>query len=423
MSGGDPSSSGYAYRGFLFADLRGYTADVERHGDRAAATLLDAYRELVRAQVSRHDGAEIKTEGDSFYVVFPSAQDAVRCALDIQSSSRDFNAESPHIPIRVGIGVHAGEVVEGSEGFVGAAVNVAARICGLAGAGDVLISRTVRDLTRSGLMLATQSRGSHRLKGITEPIELFAIRDQAIKPPAAHRRRLIGSSSAGITGAALIVTLAALAVAVVMGQRLFGSGLTLAPSDSQGPDGSAASTSSALSASATPSATIDPTVFPNADETALLDRLDPDLAEACRRANPDEIPRISRIGIHGGPEYMPMPLIAGLRCELVLSEQPDVVYIWHATEHYRDLVVDAFFRLTSVGSVPPGDCAVEDRAYGRWEFGQWSGRVACTVSNDDARIIWTYDDERVMGIAVRNDSDNRALYGWWREHARLLSPG
>jgi class 3 adenylate cyclase len=59
--------------GFLFADLRDYTRYVESHGDRAAAALLDAYRELVRAAVAEFGGAEIKTEGDSFYVVFPSA--------------------------------------------------------------------------------------------------------------------------------------------------------------------------------------------------------------------------------------------------------------------------------------------------------------------------------------------------------------
>ena len=60
-------------RGFLFADLRDYTRYVETHGDEAAAALLTTYRSLVRDVVDRLDGAEIRTEGDSFYVVFPSA--------------------------------------------------------------------------------------------------------------------------------------------------------------------------------------------------------------------------------------------------------------------------------------------------------------------------------------------------------------
>jgi len=69
--------------GFLFADLRDYTRYVESHGDQAAATLLEAYRSLVRAAVAEQGGAEIKTEGDSFYVVFGSASAAIGCALAI----------------------------------------------------------------------------------------------------------------------------------------------------------------------------------------------------------------------------------------------------------------------------------------------------------------------------------------------------
>jgi hypothetical protein len=70
-------------RGFLFCDLRGYTAFVEAHGDRAAAELLERYRAIVRTAVARAAGAEIRTEGDGFYIVFPSASPAVRCGLEI----------------------------------------------------------------------------------------------------------------------------------------------------------------------------------------------------------------------------------------------------------------------------------------------------------------------------------------------------
>jgi class 3 adenylate cyclase len=69
--------------GFLFADLRGYTRYVDAHGDHAAADLLDRYRTLVRGAVASFRGAEIKTEGDSFYVVFDSVSAAARCGLAI----------------------------------------------------------------------------------------------------------------------------------------------------------------------------------------------------------------------------------------------------------------------------------------------------------------------------------------------------
>lgn len=167
--------SGETYRGFLFADLRGYTAFVERHGDAAASGLLDRYRAIVRSAVARYDGAEVKTEGDSFFVVFPSASSAVRCALEILQAADAASRDDPVAPLRVGIGVHAGETVQGSEGYVGSAVNLAARLCSQAQAGQVLVSDTVRGLTRTSLPVTFVDRGRRRLKGISEPIQLYLV--------------------------------------------------------------------------------------------------------------------------------------------------------------------------------------------------------------------------------------------------------
>src|SRR5215210_514639 len=130
-------------RGFLFADLRGYTNFVEQRGAAAAAELLMRYRALAREEIARFGGAEIKTEGDSFYVVFDSVSSAVRCGLAITVAAKANEEE----PIRVGIGVHAGETIEADGGYVGSPVNIAARICSQAAAGEVLVSETVRALT------------------------------------------------------------------------------------------------------------------------------------------------------------------------------------------------------------------------------------------------------------------------------------
>ena len=113
--------------GFLFADLRDYTAYVESQGDRAAVVLLEVYRDLVRTAVAGFGGAEIKTEGDSFYVVFPSASTAVEWAW--RSLRRRPRSRGTACPSGSGSGVHAGETVETDEGFVGSAVNIAARVC------------------------------------------------------------------------------------------------------------------------------------------------------------------------------------------------------------------------------------------------------------------------------------------------------
>src|SRR5205823_2870926 len=67
-------------RTFLFSDLREYTRFVEQHGDIAAASLISEYRRVVRAEVARHEGSEVKTEGDSFYIVFNTTGSAVTCA-------------------------------------------------------------------------------------------------------------------------------------------------------------------------------------------------------------------------------------------------------------------------------------------------------------------------------------------------------
>src|SRR5262245_28812326 len=127
-------------RGFLFADVRGYTAYVETHGDAAAGELLRVYRTVVRAQVARFDGPEIRTEGDGFYVIFPSASGAVRCALAIQEGAATTRDPIEGRPLRIGIGVHAGETAETEEGPVGLAVNLAARVCSVARPGEVLVT-------------------------------------------------------------------------------------------------------------------------------------------------------------------------------------------------------------------------------------------------------------------------------------------
>lgn len=114
MTSGGTSVS--ATHGFLFADLRGYTAFVERAGAHRAAAMLARYRDLVREQVGRFQGAEIRTEGDSFYVVFDRASTAIECGLSIVAAAIEASAADPQLPIAVGVGVHAGETVNTAEG-------------------------------------------------------------------------------------------------------------------------------------------------------------------------------------------------------------------------------------------------------------------------------------------------------------------
>jgi class 3 adenylate cyclase len=170
-----PPAAGSPTRGFLFADLREYTRYVEEHGAANAASLLVRYRTLVRSAVAAHDGAEIKTEGDSFYVVFPAVSQAVLCGLAIVDAAATGASDADERPIPVGIGIHAGETVDTPDGFVGTPVNIAARLCALARPGEVLVSDTVRALTQTVVPVAFDPRGRRALKGVTEPVAIYAV--------------------------------------------------------------------------------------------------------------------------------------------------------------------------------------------------------------------------------------------------------
>src|SRR6187402_3808577 len=110
-------------RGFLFADLRGYSEFTDRHGDAAARELIARYRAAVRAVIDEHMGAEIRTEGDSFYVVFDSVAETVLAGMAIVDACEE--ASRAGHPMRVGVGIHAGETLDAEEGIVSAAVNIA----------------------------------------------------------------------------------------------------------------------------------------------------------------------------------------------------------------------------------------------------------------------------------------------------------
>jgi len=162
-------------RAFLFSDLRGYTDFVEARGDAAAALLLREYRGLVRAAVARQGGAEVKTEGDSFYVVFESALAALECAVAIHRAAQAHNDAKPDAPIRIGMGLHVGETVPYDDQFVGGAVNVAARLAAKAKAGELVVSDTFRGLIRTGQRYAMEDLGPQRLKGVTERLRAWKV--------------------------------------------------------------------------------------------------------------------------------------------------------------------------------------------------------------------------------------------------------
>ncbi len=151
----------------LFTDIVGSTRRAAEIGDRQWRRLLDRHDEVLREQIRRFRGREIKNLGDGFLATFDSPARAVRCAsVIVEALAR--------LGVSVRCGLHTGEIEQHRDDISGIAVHLAARIAAKAPADGVLVSRTVRDLvTGSGLNF--QDRGSHLLHGLPEEIQLFAI--------------------------------------------------------------------------------------------------------------------------------------------------------------------------------------------------------------------------------------------------------
>jgi class 3 adenylate cyclase len=150
----------------LFTDIVGSTKRVEAIGDRAWHDLLDRHNEIVRREILRHRGREVKTTGDGFLITFDGPARSIRCSLAISEAVEDLG-------LQVKAGLHTGEVEMTDNDLSGIAVHIASRIAAMAQPGQVLVSSTVRDLV-AGSNIRFRDEGSHRLKGLEERVKLFA---------------------------------------------------------------------------------------------------------------------------------------------------------------------------------------------------------------------------------------------------------
>jgi pimeloyl-ACP methyl ester carboxylesterase len=151
----------------LFTDLVGSTELIRERGDRAWRDLFERHNAAVRHELARFRGTEINTAGDGFLASFDGPARAIRCAVAIVDALIGLG-------LKVRAGLHTGECERVDGQLAGIAVHVGARIAATAGAGEVIVSSTVRDLVAgSGLELI--DRGVHQLKGVEEPWRLFAV--------------------------------------------------------------------------------------------------------------------------------------------------------------------------------------------------------------------------------------------------------
>ncbi len=151
----------------LFTDIVGSTARAVSIGDRRWHELLDTHDATVRQELDRFRGQEVSTIGDGFLASFDGPARAIRCA-------RAITAKAGTIGLEIRAGVHSGECEMRGDDLAGVAVHIGARVAGLAGPGEVLVTSTVRDLV-TGSGIEFHDRGCHALKGIPGEWELLAV--------------------------------------------------------------------------------------------------------------------------------------------------------------------------------------------------------------------------------------------------------
>jgi class 3 adenylate cyclase len=151
----------------LFTDIVGSTEQAASLGDRRWREMLDRFRTVVRRDLDRFRGREVNTRGDDFLATFDGPGRAVKCAGAIAASARPLGLE-------VRAGLHTGEVELQGDDVAGLAVHIGARVCSLAGAAEVLVTSTVRDLV-VGSGLEFEDRGRHELKGVPGEWQVLAV--------------------------------------------------------------------------------------------------------------------------------------------------------------------------------------------------------------------------------------------------------
>ncbi|MGA9532659.1 MAG: adenylate/guanylate cyclase domain-containing protein [Anaerolineales bacterium] len=160
---------------FLFTDIEGSTRLLQELGE-DYASLLEDHREIARSSFQQHGGQEVDTQGDSFFVSFRRAQDALQAVVALQKAVQDHPWPNG-AQVRIRMGLHTGEPLIASSGYVGLDVHRAARLAHAAHGGQVLLSPSTAALVANDLPegLRLKDLGSHRLKDLRHPVTIHQL--------------------------------------------------------------------------------------------------------------------------------------------------------------------------------------------------------------------------------------------------------
>jgi basic membrane lipoprotein Med (substrate-binding protein (PBP1-ABC) superfamily)/DNA-binding SARP family transcriptional activator/class 3 adenylate cyclase len=189
---------------FLIADIRGYTGFTEEQGDVAAGRLAARFAAITRQVAEGHSGLLLELRGDEALVVFDSARQAIRAAVDLQERFVDETLSDPILPLAVGIGLDAGEGVPVEGGYRGSGLNRASRLCALAGSGEILASGEVVHLAGKVQGVTFTARGDQNVRGMTASFHLIAVSSETRPAPALMAPFApLRSGRSGISGGSL----------------------------------------------------------------------------------------------------------------------------------------------------------------------------------------------------------------------------
>ena len=218
----------------MIADVRGYTSFTQARGDEEAGRLAARFAACTRECVEAAGGIVLELRGDEALCVFDSPRQALRTALALQRAYADAIREDPSLPLLVGIGLDAGEAVEVEQGFRGGALNLAARLCSLAGPGEVLAGDGIVLMAGQVEGLSYTERGRVRVKGVRDPVRVRRLQFDLDLPavPPSPRPAARWKSRSVLAAAAAVILLVAVAVAAALVTRGGTSGLAGVAGDS-----------------------------------------------------------------------------------------------------------------------------------------------------------------------------------------------
>ena len=390
-------------RTFLIADIRGYTRFTERHGDEASARLAARFSEIVRDGVEMRGGTLIEIRGDEALAVFDSARQALRAAVDLQNQFAEERDADSNCPLRVGIGIDSGEAIKLDDGsFRGAALNVAARLCGLAQGGEIIVSEGTSHLAGHLPGIRYTDRGRAHLKGIADTVRLIRVTPEGEQQTQPWILMFFGKPGRlGLgwrVGLGVVLIAAATAAAVVY--------LTAGNKGEK----SSGATGPTTSTSTVPAGTEQ--VAPAGDVIALIPA---GLGKGCvKQTIPDA-------GAVATAVCLPPPGAQGF--------YPDR---WQVSIYPSGAAVRAAYNADvrrQKRKPSSGKCtSLSWGGEGPWAHGPGKpgGRRLCYFDGDNAVIVWTHErlgqpnHRDILAMALEGGSDHVRLIGWWTYAHHLI---